>query len=125
MALEKDKIYINDVEFPFTPIHDIELNDLDLDPFTNTAGYLNRNRIRHDVVSLNFSIEGLKGKELHDLLALRNAEWFNCTFWSDKDWAMVTKKMYCAIFKYHQEYIDPEDENNNIYTNINFTFTEQ
>ena len=120
-----DTIYIDAKEFPYTPPHDAGQNDLDYDAYTNTKGYTIRNRVRHDVKTLDFSIETMTGEELHNLLLLRDATWFQCTFFDEKEWTMITKKMYCSSPTYHKEYIDKENPNNNIYTNITFGFVEQ
>ena len=39
------------------PEHDMGANDVDLDAYTNTAGYTVRNRVRHDVATLEFNVE--------------------------------------------------------------------
>lgn len=125
MNYEHDKVYINDVAFPYTPINDIELNDVDLDPYTNTNGYTMRNRKRSDINSIAFSIDTLEGTAMKDLILMTKPEWFNCTYWDDEAWAMVTRKMYRSPMKYTRYYIDPVDENKNIYINITFSFVEQ
>lgn len=121
----KDTIYVNGSAFPFTPEHDAGQNDVDLDAYTNTAGYTIRNRVRHDVKTLDFNIPSMTGAELHSLLQLRDSVWFQCTFFDEASWSMVTKKMYCSSPKYHKYYIDDSNPNNNIYTNVQFGFVEE
>lgn len=133
MNYEINKIYINDQEFPYScdginntiPEHDAGQNDVDLDSYTNTKGYTKRNRIRHDVKTLDFNVPTMSGYELKKLLELRNDVWFNCTFFDESEWKIVTKKMYCSSPKYHKYYIDKIDPLNNIYTDIQFGFVEE
>lgn len=121
----KDTVYINGTAFPYTPVHDAGQNDVDLDAYTNTKGYTIRNRVRHDVKTLDFNIPSMTGAELHAILQLRNPVWFQCTFFDEVAWDMVTKKMYCSSPKYTKYYIDNDDPNKNIYTDVQFGFVEQ
>ena len=125
MNYEYDKVYVNGVAFPYTPVHEAGQNDVDLDAYTNTAGKTIRNRVRHDVKTLDFNIPTMSGAELKALLALRNPVWFNCTFFDEAEWKMVTKKMYCSSPKYTKYYIDPKDPLKNIYQNVQFGFVEE
>ena len=120
-----DTIYVNGEAFPYTPEHDAGQNDVDLDAYTNTAGYTIRNRVRHDVKTLDFNIPTMSGAELHSLLYLRNNEWFQCTFFDECAWGIVTKKMYCSSPKYHKYYIDNSNPDKNIYTDVQFSFGEE
>lgn len=123
--MEYDKIYINGVEFPFTPLHEAGQNDVDLDAYTNLKGKTVRNRIRHDVKTLDFNIPQMTGQELKTILEMRNPVWFECTFFDESEWAMVTKKMYCSSPKYTKYYIDKTNPLNNIYTDVQFGFVEE
>ena len=123
--MEYDNIYINGVEFPFTPLHDAGQNDVDLDAYTNLKGKTVRNRVRHDVKTLDFNIPQMSGQELKQILEMRNPVWFNCTFFDESEWAMVTKKMYCSSPKYTKYYIDKTNPLNNIYTDVQFGFVEE
>lgn len=126
MNYEYDKIYVNDVVFPYVPAEfEAGQNDVDLDAYTNTKGRIIRNRVRSDVKTLDFNIETMTGAELHQLLEMRKPVWFNCTFFDESEWRMVTKKMYCSSPKYTKYYIDKNDPNKNIYTNISFGFVEE
>lgn len=130
---EYDKIYIDGVEFPYSvdgvnntvPEHDAGQNDVDLDAYTNTKGYTVRNRVRHDVKTLDFNVPTMTGAELKKLMEMRSPVWFQCTFFDEAEWAFVTKKMYCSSPKYHKYYIDKEDPLKNIYTNVQFGFVEE
>ena len=97
-----DKVYVDGVAFPFTPEMDAGQNDVDLDAYTNTKGYTKRNRIRHDVKTLDFNIPVMDGQELKDILALRSKAWFNCTFFDESEWKIITVKMYCSSPTYHK-----------------------
>lgn len=123
--MEYDKIYVNGVEFPFTPLHDAGQNDVDLDAYTNLKGKTVRNRVRHDVKTLDFSIPSMTGAELKQLLDMRNPVWFQCSFFDESEWKMVTKKMYCSSPKYTKYYIDKNDPLKNIYTDVQFGFVEE
>lgn len=125
MNYEYDKIYVNGVAFPYTPVHDAGQNDLDLDAYTNLDGKTIRNRIRHDVKTLNFNIPTMTGQEMKDLMQMRNPVWFQCTFFDEAEWGIVTKKMYCSSPTYTKYYIDAENPLNNIYENIQFSFIEE
>lgn len=125
MNYEYDKVYVNGVAFPYTPEHDAGQNDVDLDAYTNTKGYTVRNRVRHDVKTLDFNIPTMTGEELKQLLEMRNPVWFQCTFFDEAEWAMVTKKMYCSSPTYHKYYIDAQNPLRNIYQDVQFSFVEE
>ena len=125
MEYEYDKVYVNGVAFPYTPVHDAGQNDVDLDAYTNTKGYTIRNRVRHDVKTLDFNIPTMNGEEMKQLMEMRSPVWFQCTFFDETEWKMVTKKMYCSSPKYTKYYIDKTNPLNNIYTDIQFGFVEQ
>lgn len=133
MNYELDKIYIDDEEFPYSidgvnntiPEYDAGQNDVDLDSYTNTKGKTIRNRIRSDVKTLDFNVPMMTGAEMKKLLELRKPVWFQCTFFDESEWAMVTKKMYCSSPKYHKYYIDKDNPLLNIYTDVQFGFVEE
>lgn len=125
MNYEYDKVYVNDVAFPYTPVHDAGQNDVDLDAYTNTKGKTIRNRVRHDVKTLDFNIPSMTGAEMKALMEMRSPVWFQCTFFDEAEWGMVTKKMYCSSPKYTKYYIDATDPLKNIYTDVQFGFVEE
>lgn len=125
MNYEYDKVYINGVAFPYTPVHDASQNDLDLDAYTNTAGKTIRNRIRHDVKGLDFNIPTMTGAEMKQLMEMRSPVWFQCTFFDESEWEIVTKKMYCSSPTYTKYYIDNNDPLKNIYNDVSFSFVEE
>lgn len=120
-----DKVYVNGVAFPYTPTHDAGQNDVDLDAYTNLEGRTIRNRIRHDVKTLDFNVPSMTGQEMKDLMQMRNPVWFDCTFFDEAEWEIVTKKMYCSSPKYTKYYMDKNDPLKNIYTNVQFGFVEE
>ncbi len=137
---EYDKLYIRPYgssdsfqEFPYKidgvntlPEHDVGANDVDLDAYTNTAGYTIRNRIRHDVATLEFNVPTMTGEELHALFNMTTNVWLECRFFYEPVWGFVNKKMYRnATVKFHKYYVDEDDPEKNIYTDINFGFVEE
>lgn len=125
MIYDYDKVYVNDIPFPYTPVHDAGQNDVDLDSYTNTKGYTIRNRVRHDVKTLDFKVPTMTGAEMKELMAMRNPVWFTATFFDESEWKIVHKKMYCSSPKYTKYYIDPVDPLKNIYQNVQFGFVEE
>lgn len=126
MNYEYDKFYINDVPFPLLPEFDKGLNDLDLDSYTNTKGYLVRQRVRVNVNDNTFTIPGLVGKQIHDLIQMTKDVWFTATYFDEESWSIKSRRMYrSGTIKYHVYYLDPVDPNKNIYTNINFDIIEE
>ena len=108
------------------PEHDGAANDVDLDAYTNTAGYTVRNRVRHDVATLEFNIPTMSGSELFSLFDMTTNVWLDCFFFYEPIHTFASKKMYRnATVKYHKYYVDESDPNKNIYTNINWGFVEE
>lgn len=135
-----DKLYIRPwgsseafQEFPYAidgvntlPEHNVGANDVDLDDYTNTAGYTIRNRVRHDVATLEFNVPVMSGEELHKLLDMTTNVWLECRFFYEPAWNFVNKKMYRnATISYHRYMIDGTNPLNNIYTDIKFGFVEE
>ena len=125
MNYEYDKVYVNDVPFPYTPVHDAGQNDVDLDAYTNTKGYTIRNRVRHDVKTLDFVVPTMSGAEMKQLMQMRSPVWFTATFFDDAEWKIVHKKKHCSKPKYTKYYIDHENPIKNIYTDVTFGFVEE
>ena len=108
------------------PEHDAGANDVDLDSYTNLEGKTIRNRVRHDVATLEFNVPTMSGSDLHELFSTTTDVWLDCLFFYEPVWDYVSKKMYRnATVKYHKYYIDIDNTNNNIYQNINFGFVEE
>ena len=139
-SLEYKKLYIrkwgssgNYYEFPYQvdgvntlPEHDGAANDVDLDAYTNTKGKTVRNRVRHDVATLEFNIPTMTGRELHKLFDMTTDVWLDCLFFYESSWSFVSKKMYRnATVKYHKYLVDDSDPNKNLYTDISWGFVEE
>lgn len=108
------------------PVHDVSANDVDLDAYTNTKGYTIRNRVRHDVPSLDFNVGTMTGEEFHNFLSRTTNVWLDCYFFYEPSWSFVSKKMYrSGTVKYTKYFVDASDPNKNIYTDIQFSFVEQ
>lgn len=120
-------------EFPYQlsgvnglPEHDRSQNDVDLDAYTNTNGKTVRNRIRHDVKSLDFTVPIMSGQELKDFFSMTKDVWFEMYWFDESEWAFVSKKMYrSGTVKYHPYYMDETNPLINIYTDINFSLVEE
>lgn len=135
-----NKLYLRDwgssssyTEFPYAidgvntlPEHDVSQNDVDLDAYTNTKGKTIRNRVRHDVTSLDFNIPTMTGTELHNFFSYTEDQWFEGYYFDESAWNFVSKKMYrSGTVKYHKYYVDSSDPTKNIYTNVQFSFIEE
>jgi hypothetical protein len=137
---EYDKMYIREwgssgaySEFPYKinnvntlPEYDASQNDVDLDSYTNTKGKTIRNRVRHDVTSLDFEIPTWSGEELHNFFEYTKGVWFDCLYFDESRWDFVSKKMYrSGTVKYHKYLVDKTNPLKNIYQNISFSFIEE
>lgn len=108
------------------PEHQRSANDVDLDAYTNLAGYTIRNRVRHDVATLDFNVPQMTGEELHAFFDYTTNVWFDAYFFYEPSWNFVSKKMYrSGTVSWTNYYIDSENPNNNIYTEIQFSFIEE
>lgn len=140
MNYEYDKIYIRPWGssgvyslFPYkangvneTPEYDASQNDVDLDSYTNTIGKTVRNRVRHDVKTLNFSDITMSGQELKDFFDSTKTVWLQVKFFDESAWDWVEKKMYrSGTVSYHKYYMNPANPLLNIYTNVSFDFIEE
>ena len=139
-AVEYDRMYLrawgsSDAykRFPYKidnvstlPENDVSANDVDLDAYTNTKGKTIRNRVRANVASVDFDIPSMLGSELHSLYSRTKNVYFECYFFYEPKWEFVSKKMYrSGTVKQHRYYIDKTNPDNNIYTNVQFSFIEQ
>lgn len=121
---DKNKIVVDGVELPLPSTLPIELNDVDLDAYTNTKGKTIRGRIREDVEGVEFSYNVLNGTELNQLLNTTNKEWLNVSWFSEKTNARVTHKFYRSKINYEKYYVcsNPLDCR---YTNVQFSFVQE
>lgn len=140
MNYEYDKMYFRPwgsdgafQEFPYTvnsvstlPEHDVSANDVDLDAYTNTKGRTIRNRVRHDVASVDFDIPTMSGAELKEVFTRFSNVWLECIFFYEPEWDFVSKKMYrSGTVKFHKYMIDKTNPLNNVYQNVQFGFVEE
>lgn len=108
------------------PEHDMAANDVDRDAYTNLEGYTIRNRVRHDVATIDFNIPTMSGAELHSLFQNTDGVYFEAYFFYEPAWGFVSKKMYrSATVSFHRYYIDTTNPDNNIYTDVQFSFIEE
>lgn len=120
-------------EFPYQlngvnglPEHDRSQNDVDLDSFTNTKGKTVRNRVRHDVKSLDFNVSVMSGQELKDFFDLTKDVSFEIYYFDESAWSFVSKRMYrSGTVKYHPYYMDEFNPLLNVYENISFSLIEE
>jgi hypothetical protein len=139
-AVKHDRLYIRKYgvttaykQFPYKiagintlPEHDGGANDVDLDAYTNTKGKTIRNRVRHDVATLDFKVPTMTGKELHNFFNETKYEWLDCLFFYESEWEFVSKKMYrSGTVSYHIYYVNDANPDKNIYTDVSFQFIEQ
>lgn len=140
MNYEYDKMYFRPwgsagafQEFPYTvnsvstlPEYDVSANDVDLDAYTNTKGRTIRNRVRHDVASVDFDIPTMSGAELKEVFTRFSNVWLECIFFYEPEWDFVSKKMYrSGTVKFHKYMIDKTNPLNNVYQNVQFGFVEE
>lgn len=121
---EKNRIIVDGVDLPLPSTVPIELNDVDLDAYTNTDGYTQRNRVREDVESLEFSYNVINGIELNSLLNTTNKVWMNVSWYSEKAGARVTHKFYRSKINYTKYYVCDSLEDCR-YISIAFSFVQQ
>lgn len=121
---DKNKITVDGSDLPLPSTLPIELNDVDLDSYTNTDGYTIRNRVREDVESLEINYGVLNGVELNQLLNITKKVWMQVGWFSEKANQRVTHKFYRSKINYTKYYVceNPLDCR---YTDITFTFVQQ
>jgi len=108
------------------PEHDMSANDVDMNSYTNSKGKTVRNRVRHDVAAIDFSVETMTGAELHRVFTEFTDVWLDCLFFYEPSWDFVSKKMYrSGTVKYHKYYVDESNPDKNIYQSIQFGFVEE
>lgn len=120
-------------EFPYKvsdvytlPEHDVGMNDVDLDSYTNLKGRTVRDRIRSNVCTLTFDVPTMYGDELHSLIQRTNDTWLDCYFFYEDEWRFVSKKMYRnGTVSFHKYYVDQNNPNKNIYTDVSWGFVEE
>jgi len=108
------------------PEHTKGANDVDRDSYTNMEGYTIRNRVRHDVATLDFTVPTMTGEELHSFFQYTTGVYFDAYFFFEPVWDFTSRTMYrSATVTYTPYYIDPSNPNNNIYNDVKFSFIEE
>lgn len=74
-GIKSDAHYI-----PNPSTYSVLMADVDLDDKRSTSAYLNRNRVRQNVYTVNCSWERLTEQQLYDLLQACQADKFSLTF---------------------------------------------
>lgn len=87
------------------------LADVDKDPFTDLKGYTHRNRVRHDVLSLELGYSVLSENDLAYILNAISPVWFYVEVTDKKTQQRTVHKMYASDKKYNSFRVW-EDENN-------------
>lgn len=72
------------------------LADVDKDPFTDLQGYTHRNRVRHDVVSINLGYDLLSDNDLAYILNRISPEWIYVELIDKKTQTKKVHKMYAS-----------------------------
>ena len=76
------------------------LADVDKDPFTDLQGYTHRNRVRHDVVSLDISYNVVSDDDLSYILNRISPEWIYVELTDKKTKQKKVHKMYASDKKW-------------------------
>ena len=119
-GIKSDAHYI-----PNPSTYSVLMADVDLDDKRSTSAYLNRNRVRQNVYTVNCSWERLTEQQLYDLLQACQADKFSLTF---RDPLTVTtrfttkQEMYADANK-EATLIATEDDEQDFWS-ISLSFTE-
>lgn len=72
------------------------LSDVDKDPFTDLQGYTHRNRVRHDVLSLQLGWNVLSENDIAYILNAISPVWVYVQIKDKKTKQLTTHKMYAS-----------------------------
>lgn len=86
----------NLAQFPTPSSVGYLLADVDKDPFTDLQGYTHRNRVRHDVLSLEFNFSVLSEDDLAYILNAISNVWVYVQVKNKKTKQLETYKMYAS-----------------------------
>jgi hypothetical protein len=116
----------NLVSFPTPSSIGYTLSDVDKDPFTDLEGYTHRNRVRHDVLSLQVSFSVLSESDISFILNAISPVWFYVQIKDKKTQQLSTHKMYASDKQFNVLRII-EDENgfHEINNDFQVTFVEE
>ena len=76
------------------------LADVDKDPFTDLQGYTHRNRVRHDVLSIEIGYQILSDNDLAYILNRISPEWIYIELTNKKTKVKTVHKMYASDKKF-------------------------
>lgn len=83
-------------DFPTPSALGTTLADVDKDPFTDLEGYTQRNRVRHDVVSITLDYNVLSDNDLQYILNRISPVWFYVELIDKKTKQKKIHKMYAS-----------------------------
>lgn len=86
----------NLAQFPTPSSVGYLLADVDKDPFTDLQGYTHRNRVRHDVLSLEVGYSVLSEDDLAYILNAISPVWIYVQVKNKKTQELSTHKMYAS-----------------------------
>lgn len=116
----------NLAQFPTPSSVGYLLADVDKDPFTDLKGYTHRNRVRHDVLSLEVNFAVLSEDDIAYILNAISPVWFYVQIKDKKTQQLSTHKMYASDKQFNTFRVWEEDgvfyEENSDFT---VTFVEQ
>ena len=116
----------NLAQFPTPSSVGYLLADVDKDPFTDLKGYTHRNRVRHDVLSLEVNYSMLSEDDIAFILNAISPVWFYVQIKDKKTKQLSTHKMYASDKQFGTFRVWEENgvfyEENNDFT---VTFVEQ
>ena len=110
----------NLAQFPTPSSIGYLLADVDKDPFTDLKGYTHRNRVRHDVLSLEVNFAVLSEDDIAYILNAISPVWFYVQIKDKKTQQLSTHKMYASDKQFNTLRVWEED---GIYYEENSDFT--
>ena len=110
----------NLAQFPTPSSIGYLLADVDKDPFTDLKGYTHRNRVRHDVLSLEVNYAVLSEDDIAYILNAISPVWFYVQIKDKKTQQLSTHKMYASDKQFNTLRVWEED---GIYYEENSDFT--
>jgi len=103
------------------------LADVDKDPFTDLQGYTHRNRVRHDVLSLNLAYNVLSEDDLSFILNAISPVWIYVQVKDKKTQQTSVHKMYASDKEFNSFRVWQDDNNvwHEEHTDLTVTLVEQ
>lgn len=113
--------------FPTPSSIGYSLADVDKDPYTDLRGYTHRQRVRHDVLSLQLGYNVLSDDDLSEILNKISKTWIYVEIQDKKTQERTVHKMY-ASDKQFNSFLVWKDNNNDWheeYTQFTVTLVEE